>query len=295
MNAAVDTFCLHPSIGTPAAARVTTAYKADVHRSLWITIGPPPPGMRANFNPQLLDELDGIQRAVVDRNHCWPDAGVLQAVDYVVLKSGHPDYFSLGGDLAHFRDCIRRQDAQSLRAYAVRCIDMIHAWATRLSARSTTITLVQGRALGGGFETALASDYLIAEEQSEFGFPEIVFGLFPCTGAMSLLARRVGVYQAERLMHDGKMHTAEELREMGLVDMVAKKGSGIACVERFIAGHARQRPARLALLRARARMTAIDYAELRTVVDEWVDAALQLGADNLRVMDMLIKLQAGAA
>ena len=294
MNAAVDNVLLRPSIGA-SAARVASAYRADVHRSLWITIGPPPPGMRANFSPQLLDELDDVQHAIIDHGHSWPVTGGANAVDYVVLKSGHPDYFSLGGDLAHFRECIRRQDGDSLRAYAVRCIDMIHAWATRLSARSTTIALVQGRALGGGFETALASDYLIAEEQAEFGFPEIVFGLFPCTGAMSLLARRVGVYQAERLMHDGKMHTAEELREMGIVDVVAKKGNGVACAERFIANHAKQRPARLALLRARSRMTSIDYAELRTVVDEWVEAALQLGADNLRVMDMLIKLQASAA
>ena len=293
MNAAVERLLL-PKI---APARVTTAYRADLHRSLWITIAAAPQGMQANFTPELLGELADIQDILIERGHAWPAASAarLDPVDYVVLRSAQPGYFSLGGDLAHFRDCIRRRDAESLRTYSIRCIDMIYRWSTHLNTRSTTITLVQGRALGGGFETALASDYLVAEEQSEFGFPEIVFGLFPCTGAMSLLARRVGVYQAERMMSDGKMYSAEELHALGIVDVVAAKGEGTACVERFVAAHAKQRSARQALLRARTRMSAIRYEELRTVVDEWVDAALCLSADNLRVMDMLIKLQSSAA
>jgi DSF synthase len=292
MNAAVDRLLLSPA--TRSHERITARYRADAHRSLWVTMSPPPGAARQNFTLDLLEELSCLQRDIVEQGFTWPAAGVANPVDYVVLRSAHPQDFSLGGDLAHFRECIRAGEAQALRGYAIKCIDMIHQWSTRLNTRTTTISLVQGRALGGGFETALASDYLIAEKHSEFGFPEIVFGLFPCTGAMSLLARRIGVYAAERMMTQARIYSAEELLAMGLVDQVVDSGDGAAAAERFIAAHAKQRPARLALLRARNRMTAVNYDELRAVVDEWVEAAMNLGQDNLRVMDMLIKLQGTA-
>lgn len=176
------------------------------------------------------------------------------------------------------------------------CVDMIYDWSTQRNTQTTTIALVQGRALGGGFELVLASDYLIAEEHSEFGFPEILFGLFPCTGGMSLLARRVGVYQAERMMTSGRIYSASELKDMGVVDELCPTGQGTAAVEKFIAAHAKHRMARLMLQRSRHRLAPLNYIELRTVVDEWVEAAMMLGENDLRVMDMLIQMQrAGVA
>ncbi len=146
-------------------------------------------------------------------------------------------------------------------------------------------------ALGGGFEAALSADYLIAEEQSEFGFPEILFGLFPCTGGMSLLARRVGVHEAERMMIDGRIYSAAELKERGIVDEICPRGDGTLAVHRFTADHGKHRSARLSLQRARHRMAPLDYRELLTVVEEWVEAAMNLADADLKVMDMLVRLQ----
>ena len=159
----------------------------------------------------------------------------------------------------------------------------------------SSISLVQGRALGGGFETALAADYLIAEEQSTFGFPEIMFGLFPCTGAMSLLTRRMPVHQAQRLMTSGKVYSAYALHAMGLVDEVCGKGDGVMAVERYIARHARRRGAHLGVRRAAERTSPLDLAELLQVVEEWAELALGLSEKDLRVMDMLISMQYGRA
>jgi len=168
---------------------------------------------------------------------------------------------------------------------------MIYDWSTVLNRQATTIALVQGRALGGGFEAALAADFLIAEEHSEFGFPEILFGLFPCTGGMSLLARRIGVYQAERMMTNARIYSAAELKALGVVDEICAQGQGAVTVEKLIAAHATHRIARLMLQRGRHRLTRLNYEELRTVVDEWVETAMTLGEDDLRVMDMLIRMQ----
>ena len=164
-------------------------------------------------------------------------------------------------------------------------------WATSLNSHATTIALVQGRALGGGFEAALSADYLIAEEHSEFGFPEILFGLFPCTGGMSLLAHRVGVYEAERMMTDARIYSAAELKERGVIDEICPKGSGQLAVERFVENHRKHRSARLMLQRGRHRLAPLEYGELLTVVEEWAETAMNLEDAELNAMDMLVRLQ----
>ncbi len=274
--------------------RVVANFRENQHNTLWVSMTRARPGEVQNFTPDLLNDLGVLQCAIRDSGVMWPSTGVPQPVDYFVLKSAHPDYFSLGGDLAHFRECIRYGNRRGLRDYSMQCADMVCEWAEQ-SNRTTTISLVQGRALGGGFETALAADYLIAEEQSECGFPEILFGLFPCTGGMSLLARRVGVWQAERMLRNGKIYPAAELLQMGIVDEICPKGQGVLAVEKFIAEHHKHAPARLALQRARARLAPLSRDELHRVVDDWVEIAMALGESELRVMDMLIQMQRAGA
>jgi DSF synthase len=275
-------------------SRVATSFRGSPYNTLWIAMTQAHPRAVQNFSPELLRDLGDLYNTIRNGDMMWPGAGVAQPIDYLVLKSTHPDYFSLGGDLAHFRECIRYGNRRGLRDYSMQCADMVYEWSVQ-SSRTTTISLVQGRALGGGFETALASDYLIAEEQSEFGFPEILFGLFPCTGAMSLLARRVGVWQAERMMRNGKIYTAAELLQMGIVDETCPKGQGALAVEKFIAAHRKHAPARLALQRARARLAPLNRGELHRVVDDWVEIAMALGESELRVMEMLIQMQRAGA
>lgn len=273
--------------------RIEANFDAGLINTLWITMARDPAGGRQNFSLPLLNGLHELLAAVKNDDVTWRHQGQAKPVHYAVLRSGHPDYFSLGGDLEHFRSCIARQDKTALHQYSKLCLDILYEWATTLNNRATTVALVQGRALGGGFEAALSADFMIAEEQSEFGFPEIMFGLFPCTGGMSLLARRVGVYEAERMMTNGRIYSAPELKEMGIVDELCAKGEGVVAVEKFIAGHAKRRIARLMLQRSRYRVAPLDYQELLTVVDEWVTAAMELTADELRVMEMLIRMQEG--
>ncbi len=71
----------------------------------------------------------------------------------------------------------------------------------------TTIALVQGDALGGGFECALSASVLVAEESARLGFPEILFNLFPGMGAYSLLSRKVGRRITERMINGGDIYS----------------------------------------------------------------------------------------
>ena len=271
--------------------RIAVQLDRGASNVLWITMNRQDNGGVQNFSLPLLHGLRDVIATIKENGAGWPCDGKMAPVNYAVLKSGHPDYFGLGGDLKHFRACIERADSDSLYKYSRLCLDIMFEWATSLNSRATTISLVQGRALGGGFEAALGADYLIAEEQSEFGFPEILFGLFPCTGGMSLLARRIGVYEAERMMIDGRIYSAAELKERGIVDVVCAKGEGNLAVERFIADHDRRRTARLMLQRGRHRIAPLDRNEMLTVVGEWVEAAMNLSESDLKVMDMLIRMQ----
>jgi len=84
-------------------------------------------------------------------------------VRYTVLASRMPGIFNLGGDLRRFADLIRAQDRTTMDRYAKACIDVQHPRSVKMNLPIVSISLVQGDALGGGFEAALADDIIIAE------------------------------------------------------------------------------------------------------------------------------------
>jgi len=152
---------------------------------------------------------------------------------YHVLTSDGKE-FNLGGDLGLFSKMVRIQDRQGLLEYATDCIRALYANISHFGRDITTISLVNGDALGGGLEAALSSDVVIAEKGVKMGFPEILFNLFPGMGALSLLSRRIGYSKAERIILSGKIYTAEELYDEGVIDILAERGYGVASVHSYI-------------------------------------------------------------
>ena len=278
----------HGDMPAPSAARErvaldrTTSGGSDV---LWVRLSPDAATGLQNVTHALLDEmlalLDGLTAG----------GGAEHRPGHVVLQSRHPEHFCVGGDLRLFESCIARGDAVALHDYSMRCLALMLGWSTALSSRATSIALVQGRALGGGFEMALGADRIIAEERSTFGFPEIVFGLFPCTGAMGLLQQRVGARQAERMMTNNRLYRARELHAMGIVDEVCADGEGEAAVARFIAERTNRHAAMLAVQRIRLRASGLERDACVRVVDDWVHAAMHLSADERRALRTLVLLQ----
>lgn len=215
-------------------------------------------------------------------------------VNYVVVASAHQGVYNLGGDLNLFRQLIAERDRESLYKYAQACIRPLFLNALHLNRPSVkTITLVQGDALGGGLECALSGNVLIAERGSKMGFPEILFNLFPGMGAMSLLGRRIGYSKAEQVILSGRLYTAEEMYELGAVDILAEPGGGEQAVYEFIRKEARQRNGVLALRAAREISQPIAHDELMRIAEIWVDAALRLEAKDLRMMERLVARQTG--
>ena len=265
-------------------SHLTTYY--DEHNQIaWGYMRPEP---RPCFTSTLLGELTTWWRGISSRI----DDPETADTRYVVLASAHPSVYNLGGDLSLFRKLIIDRDHDNLLRYAHACIEALYLNAMHLSRPQVkTITLVQGDALGGGFECALSGNVLIAERGCKLGFPEILFNLFPGMGAMTLLGRKIGFQQAEKIILSGKLYSSEELYELGAVDVLAEKGHGELAVYDFVRKEAKQRNGVFALRAAREIAQPIAYDELIRIAELWVDAALRLENKDLRMMERLVLRQ----
>ena len=238
----------------------------------------------------LLAELTALQRQIQVE---FAEASVSgpSPFSYYVFASRVPGVFNLGGDLATFAECVRSGNRDLVRRYAQACVDIVFHNTNALHLPIVTIALVQGDALGGGFEKAMSFDVLIAEKSAKFGLPEILFNLFPGMGAWSFLSRKIGSAKAERLITSGDLYTAEALFDMGVVDVLAEDGQGEYAASEYIRKESRRHSARLAINQARRRVNPVTLSELSDVVDIWTDAVFRLSDVNLRMMDRIAKSQ----
>lgn len=242
---------------------------------------------RPCFHPALMGEMRAQQRIVtaLEQARGGNDAA------FFVLASQAAGVFNLGGDLQLFADAIRRRDAEHLRSYAHLCVDGVHHYHAGFGEHVHSIALVQGAALGGGFEAALSCNTIIAEESASFGLPEVLFDLFPGMGAYNFIARRAGGRVAEQMLLSGRIYGARELETLGVIDRVVADGTGIAATEEFVRAHARHPRTRIAVDRMRRRNEAVTLEELHRIGDEWVDTALSLTEKSLRTMERFVRAQ----
>lgn len=265
-----------------------TLNELDVHYSeaeqaLWTYMRP---AGRPSFTPPMLADFANWQRLI--GAHFGPDRVPLK---YLVLGSRAPGVFCFGGDLELFANFIRQANRDALAAYGYRCVEILHRNINALDLPIVTIGMVQGQALGGGFEALLSFDYIIAERGSTFGLPEVMFGLFPGMGAHAILSRKLGQAMADRIIMGNEIYSAEAMFELGIVHQLAEPGEGEAAVRDFIAKTSRRHAGMVGARRASRRAKEVTLAELRDIVDCWADAALQLREQDLKLMQRLAGAQ----
>src|SRR5258708_27851970 len=243
------------------------------------------------FNFGMLEELRAHDSSIESNGGRLLYEGDLHQIHYYVGGSRIEGIFSLGGNLNWVVPLIKSGDRDTLMRYAKLCVDNMYARICNYNSPVITISLVQGEALGGGFETALSSNVIIAERRSRMGLPEILFNLFPGMGAYSLLSRRVGTKRAEEMIFSGRIYTAAELHEMGVVDVLAEDGLGEAAVDDYICRNERRRNAMQAMFSCRQHLNPISYDELLNITNLWVDAALRLEEKELKLMSRLGRSQ----
>ncbi|KAA0970515.1 crotonase/enoyl-CoA hydratase family protein [Aureimonas fodinaquatilis] len=287
-------FVTSADIGLPQRDEWTPLY-SDIDLSLdreegiyWCHLQPQ---SRPSVTPELLRDVTAMQSFLRAKTADAQEEGQEIPFKYFVVASRSEGIFNLGGDLRLFADAVRKKQKLLLRTYAHACVDIVWNNLTSYNQPVVTVALVQGDALGGGFETALSCNVIVAERSAKFGLPEVLFNLFPGMGAYSLIARRIGALEAERMIMSGKIYTAEELHRIGLVDVLAEDGQGEAALRSYVSRHKRMQNAMQAVFQTRNQVAGITLQELRNVTDIWVDAAMRLTATDLRKMERLAAAQ----
>ncbi|MFY8075454.1 MAG: crotonase/enoyl-CoA hydratase family protein [Sphingorhabdus lacus] len=245
---------------------------------------------RPSYTYSLGAEIQQVQDWIAN-NYTMPANGGPDDLRYFVCGSKTPGIYNLGGDLRHFAECIRNRDLAAMRTYAETCVRMQYANANSFGAPIITMALVQGDALGGGFEHALAFDILVAERSARMGLPEIIFNLFPGMGAYSFLLRRVGRKVAENFILEGKIHTAEELHELGIVDILVEDGQGEAAIIDYCQRGQARFAAERAVYLARRVASPVELEELLRITNIWAETAMTLSEADVRKMERLADAQ----
>jgi DSF synthase len=110
-------------------------------------------------------------------------------------------------------------------------------------------------------------------------------------GAYSFLARRIGMRKTEEMMLSGNTYRAEELANMGIVDIVAPRGEGENAVRELIRKKNRHLNGMRSIYECRNHLWPITFEELREIALMWVDAALRVSDKDLQMMTQLAMAQ----
>lgn len=183
-----------------------------------ITIDNPPLNV---LSAAVVQQLEETVREVADD----PDVAV------VIVTGAGERSFMAGGDIKEFPQLLGTE-AERVREHALRLHEPFNLLGFL---DKPVIAAINGLALGGGCELALACDIRIAEEQVMIGLPEIRLGIFPGAGGTQRLARLVGGAKAKEIMFTGEPLMAEEAERIGLVNRVVPQGQAMAAARELAA------------------------------------------------------------
>ncbi len=139
----------------------------------------------------------------------------------LIIHGSGEKFFSAGADLNVFADGDRAR-ARSMAQHFGRAFEALSAF------RGVSIAAINGYAMGGGLECALACDLRIAEQHAQMALPEATVGLLPCGGGTQNLSWVVGEGWAKRMILCGERVNAETAERIGLVEAVVEKGEALA-------------------------------------------------------------------
>ncbi|WMN60129.1 enoyl-CoA hydratase [Pseudoalteromonas xiamenensis] len=138
----------------------------------------------------------------------------------LVITGEGEKFFSAGADLNVFASGDKGVAADMSRIFG-------EAFETLSQFRGVSIAAINGYAMGGGLEVALACDIRIAEVQAQMALPEAKVGLLPCAGGTQNLSWLVGEGWAKRMILCGERLTAEKALQIGLVEEIVEKGQSL--------------------------------------------------------------------
>lgn len=191
---------------------------------------------------------NALNREMLDALHDALDQAEAEGVTVMALN-GSEGVFCAGADLGGYADAL--DDIEALVDFGARAKSLTH----RLSQSPVVVVaVVDGVAMGGGFELVLSCDIVLASDRARFGLPEIRLGLIPGWEGTQRLARHIGPNRAKEAIMLARVLPAEDLHQAGLVNDVVAPGDLERYAAEFVADLTAQAP--LALAAAKRAITA---------------------------------------
>ena len=210
-----------------------------------LTIANPP------ANTWTADSLAALKATVEELND---DRNIFS----LVVTGQGEKFFSAGADLKTFADGDRARANDMAQRFG-------EAFAALTAFRGVSIAAVNGYAMGGGLECAMACDIRVAEEHAQMALPEASVGLLPCAGGTQNLPWLVGEGWAKRMILCGERVTAAKALEIGLVEEVVPTGNGLEAALKLAEGACKQSPSSI----ARCKQLVMSARDGRSHSDGW--------------------------
>jgi DSF synthase len=263
---------------------VELAYESEI-RTLWVTIRPE---LKPVFTLQLLDSLGKIQRAIMA---LWgaPDQYQRSPVRFLAFRGAGP-FFTLGGDLDFYLDCLARNDRAALTEYARLSTEGAILNASGLNGLVITMATIHAKAIGGGIDAPRSCNVMIAEEQASFVYPEIKFNHFPIT-AVAILSRRMGQRAAEAMLLSGEEMSAAAFMAAGALEAVVPAGAGEDWLRKYAADSLPVHAAKTALFSAFNRRSGDLREELDYLGQIWTDCMIRLSPSAISKLQRIAATQ----
>ena len=153
----------------------------------------------------------------------------------LVITGAGEKFFSAGADLNVFADGDKGKASDMARVFGA-------AFEALRDFNGVSIAAINGYAMGGGLEVALACDIRIAEQHAQMALPEAKVGLLPCAGGTQNLAWLVGEGWAKRMILCGERLTSITAEKIGLVEEVVDTGEALDAATRLAKNVAQQSP-----------------------------------------------------
>lgn len=185
---------------------------------LWVLTLHRPEALNA-LNTTLMNELADAIRQLSEMS--------FEDVKALIITGSGEKAFVAGADI---KDMMELNEDQAMQ-FAKRGQSIFHELNLL---KIPVVAAVNGFALGGGLELALACDFIVASENAKFGLPEVSLGLIPGFGGTVRLTRAVGIRKARELIYSGEMLNAAEALELGLLSCVVPQSELMSTVVKKI-------------------------------------------------------------
>lgn len=161
--------------------------------------------------PEALNALS--TKVLEDLNSCLDQVEADTELRALIVTGDGEKAFVAGADIKEIHD-LNPDEARAFAGFGQKVFQRFE------NLKVPVVAMVNGFALGGGLELALACDFIYASEKAKFGLPECTLGLMPGFGGSVRLARRIGPQRAKEITFSGGMLSADEAYKMGLVNRV---------------------------------------------------------------------------